>query len=212
MGRRALRKPDPELDLSGYLFELAAIPRPFNSAEFFGREAPLEIEVGSGKGLFLQNVAQNHPDRSFLGCEIAKKYAKHCAARLAQRSLSNAKMVCGDANQLFSECLPDAIAAAVHVYFPDPWWKKRHKKRRVLNESFIRQIERVLIPGGELHFWSDVQEYFDSTLEIIAASTGLKGPSEVPEREAAHNLDFQTHFERRFRLTSQPVYRSLFVR
>jgi tRNA (guanine-N7-)-methyltransferase len=212
MGRRALRKLDPELDLSKYLFELEAVPRPFHAAEFFDRNAPLEIEVGSGKGLFMQTAAESQPDRNFLGIEIAKKYAKYCAARLARLSLTNGKMISGDANRFFHECVPDAVAAAVHVYFPDPWWKKRHKKRRVLNESFVRQIERVLTVGGELHFWSDVEEYFQTTLELIATTTSLRGPLAVAEREAAHNLDFRTHFERRFRLGSRPVYRALFVR
>jgi tRNA (guanine-N7-)-methyltransferase len=212
MGRRALRKPDPELDLSSYLYDLDVVPKPFCPAEFFGRTAPFQIEVGSGKGLFLQNAAEGQPDHNFLGIEIAQKYAKYCAARLARRSLTNAKMIAGDAGKFFAEWLPDAVAFAVHVYFPDPWWKKRHKKRRVLNETFLRQIERVLTPGGELHFWSDVEEYFQTTLELIASSTSLRGPMAVPEREAAHDLDFRTHFERRFRLGSQPVYRSLFVR
>ena len=212
MGRRALRKLDPELDLSEYLYELEAAPQPLNPTHFFGRSAPLEIEVGSGKGLFLQTVAASHPDHNYLGVEIAKKYAKYCAARLARQSLANAKMISGDAGRLFQAWLADEVVTAVHVYFPDPWWKKRHKKRRVMNESFIRQIERVLARGGELHFWSDVEEYFQSTLELIAASTSLRGPVIEQEREANHDLDFRTHFERRFRLGNQPVYRALFVR
>jgi tRNA (guanine-N7-)-methyltransferase len=212
MGRRALRKLDPELDLSSYLFEIEAVPKPFDSTSFFGRSAPLQIEVGSGKGLFLQTAAESKPDDNFLGIEIARKYAKYCAARLARRALTNAKMISGDGGRFFHEWLPDATAAAVHVYFPDPWWKKRHKKRRVLNETFVREIERVLMASGELHFWSDVEEYFLTTLELIAAATSLQGPIDVPEREAEHDLDFRTHFERRFRLGSQPVYRSRFVR
>lgn len=212
MGRRALRKLDPELDQSAYLFELEAVQKPFDAVQFFGRAVPLQFEVGSGKGLFLQTAAESRPDHNFLGLEIAKKYAKYCAARLARRKLTNAKMICGDAGRFFREWVPDAVATAVHVYFPDPWWKKRHKKRRVLNELFLRDIERILVPDGELHFWSDVEEYFQTTLELIAASTSLRGPMPVAQREAAHDLDFRTHFERRFRLGSQPVYRSLFIR
>jgi tRNA (guanine-N7-)-methyltransferase len=92
----------------------------------------------------------------------------------------------------------------------DGWWKKRHKKRRVLNEKMLANIERTLKPGGELHFWTDVLEYFESTLELLANTTKLIGPEFVPESEAQDDMDYRTHFERRTRLNQLPVYRSLF--
>jgi tRNA (guanine-N7-)-methyltransferase len=100
--------------------------------------------------------------------------------------------------------------AAVHVYFPDPWWKMRHRKRRVLNEKFLREVERVLEPGGTLHFWTDVEEYYESTLELIRTTTSLSGPAAVAESLPEHDLDFRTHFERRTRLHGEAVYRSEF--
>ncbi len=81
-------------------------------------------------------------------------------------------MIHGDAQRVFAEVLPEVSVAAVHVYFPDPWWKKRHRKRRVMNERFLRDVERVLIPGGALHFWTDVEEYFQTTLELIRGEHG----------------------------------------
>ena len=100
----------------------------------------------------------------------------------------------------------------MHVYFPDPWWKKRHRRRRVLNEAFLADVVRTLKPRGKLHFWTDVQEYFDTTLELIAEHTPLVGPLDVPEKPATHTLDYRTHFERRTRLNAEPVYRSEFVK
>jgi tRNA (guanine-N7-)-methyltransferase len=212
MGRRALRKLDPNLDLTSYLYELQLVPKPFDPDEFFGRIAPLEIEIGSGKGLFLQNAAAAHPHRHFVGLEIAKKYAAYCAARLARHRLANGKIICGDALGFLRDWLPDRCADAVHVYFPDPWWKKRHKKRRVLNETAARHIERILQPRGKLHFWTDVEEYFQTTLELFAEHSTLKGPIEEPEAVPQHDLDFRTHFERRCRREEQPVYRAVFMR
>jgi tRNA (guanine-N7-)-methyltransferase len=119
-------------------------------------------------------------------------------------------MVHGDAQRLFAELLTDGSLAAVHVYFPDPWWKKRHQKRRVLNERFVRDVERKLEPGGALHYWTDVRERFDATLELIADETRLVGPLDVAERPAEHSLDYRTHFERRTRLANLPVYRAEF--
>ena len=210
MGRRALKAVDPTLDLADFLYTLDEVPAPLVAAEFFGREAPFEVEVGSGKGLFMQTAAALHPERNFLGIEMARKYARHAAARLAKRELTNGKMISGDGLRLFREFLTDESVDAVHVYFPDPWWKDRHRKRRVMKPEFLRDVQRVLIPGGSLHFWTDVEEYFQTTLEMIAAEVALEGPLEVAERPAEHDLDYRTHFERRMRLHDEPVYRSEF--
>lgn len=210
MGRRALRKIDPTLDLSQHLKTIDDLPSPWNGQAIFGRHAPLEVEVGSGKGLFLQSAATATPQHDFLGVEIAARYARFAAARLARLALTNAVVVHGDAQRLFDELLPDESVLAVHVYFPDPWWKKRHHKRRLMNERFVRNVARTLTPTGSLHYWTDVRERFDATLELIARETSLAGPFPVAERPAEHDLDYRTHFERRMRLTKNPVYRAEF--
>ncbi len=215
MGRRALPKVDPDLDFASHLRTVDTLPAPWNPAEIFGREAPLdnkplEIEVGSGKGLFLQNAAMAQPEHNFLGVEVSAKYARFTAARLSKREIGNAMSVHGDGLKLFREMVPDNSLEAVHVYFPDPWWKRRHRSRRVLNEAFLTDVVRTLRPLGRLHFWTDVQEYFDSTLKLIAEHTPLVGPLEVPETPAEHSLDYRTHFERRTRMNEEPVYRAQF--
>jgi tRNA (guanine-N7-)-methyltransferase len=210
MARRSLRKIDPALDLSSHLKTFEELPRPWDAVALFGRVAPLEVEVGSGKGLFLRSAAQVRPEANFLGIEVAQKYAQFSAAALAKRGLDNAVMAMADAVRIFAELLPDGVLAAVHIYFPDPWWKKRHKKRRVMRASLLRDVERTLQPGGTLHFWTDVDEYFQTSLELLAAHTHLIGPLEVPESPAEHDMAYRTHFERRMRLNNEPVYRSEF--
>jgi len=210
MGRRALRKIDPQLDLSRHLKTIGDLSVPLEGAALFGREAPLEVELGSGKGLFLASAAAAVPEHNFLGAEVAAKYARFAAARLAKQGLANAVLLHGDGLKLFREHLADASLAAVHVYFPDPWWKKRHHKRRVMNAAFVQDVARTLAPGGSLHFWTDVEDYYRASLALIAAETPLVGPLDVPERPAGHDLDYRTHFERRTRLTDLPVYRAEF--
>lgn len=210
MGRRALRKIDPELDLTQHLKTFEDLPRPLDPQYLFREPGPLEIEVGSGKGLFVQKASGEHPERNYLGNELARKYARFAAARLARDRRENAVMIQGDGLAFFRDYLPDACADDVHVYFPDPWWKKRHKKRRVMTDSFLLDVQRVLVSGGTLHFWTDVREYFETTLELIKSTTSLAGPFDVPESAAEHEMDYRTHFERRMRLHDEPVYRAQF--
>jgi tRNA (guanine-N7-)-methyltransferase len=167
------------------------------------------VEIGSGKGLFLCRYAQQHPTTQLIGLELARKYAEMSQAKLSKLGLDQACCLAVDAGRWMAE-QPDLSIDEVHVYFPDPWWKKRHKKRRVLNETMVRNIERTLKCGGELHFWTDVLEYYESTVELLAATTKLIGPEFVPEPLAEHDMDYRTHFERRTRLNELPVYRSLY--
>jgi tRNA (guanine-N7-)-methyltransferase len=212
MPRRALRKIDPALDLARHLLTWDGLPQPWNSVAPFGRVAPLEVEIGSGKGLFLAAAAQQRPEHDFLGVEIAAKYAQFAAARLARLDLPNARVLHANALRLFRELLPEASLAAVHVYFPDPWWKKRHHKRRMMTAEFVAHVARTLRPGGGLHFWTDVVEYFEATRELLAAEPRLKGPFAVPESAPEHDLDYRTHFERRTRLHRGAVYRAEYRR
>ena len=210
MGRRALRKIDPNLDISPLLITVDELPGPCIAAALFGREAPVVVEVGSGKGLFISTAAAMDRDRDFLGIEISRKYARFAAARLVKRNLANARILHGDARLVFGDLMPDDSLAEVHVYFPDPWWKKRHKKRRVMNTSFVKDVERKLVPGGTLHFWTDVEEYFQTTLDLLSAATRFAGPCDVPEPPETGDMDYRTHFERRMRLNRTKVYRAQF--
>ena len=167
------------------------------------------VEVGSGKGLFLCRYAKMYPEHEIIGLELAKKYAEMSHAKLTKMGHQHACCLAVDACRWMAEQNPDSFDE-VHVYFPDPWWKKRHKKRRVLNEGMVKNIERTLKPGGELHFWTDVLEYFESTLELLAGHTKLIGPEFVPKTPPENDMDYRTHFERRTRLNQLPVYRSLF--
>lgn len=211
MGRRALRKIDPALDLSRHLLELETLPADWTPRAWFpAGDAPLEVELGSGKGLFMQRAAWEAPDHNFLGIEITRKYARFAAGQLARLDCANATMLMGDGLAFFRERLRAGSLRAVHVYFPDPWWKTRHHKRRVMNEAFLHDVERTLEPGGSLHFWTDVREYFDTSLELIQAATRLEGPIAVDETPALHDLDYRTHFERRMRMLRKAVCRSEF--
>jgi tRNA (guanine-N7-)-methyltransferase len=208
MPRSPVKRPSASLDLTAALRRLEELPKRLSSQTVFGNDLPLEVEIGSGKGLFMATASASDPGHNFLGIEIVAKYAEHAAGRLVRAGAGNAIMVSGNAEPLFAERIEPASLEAVHVYFPDPWWKKRHRKRRVLNERSIRNFSRSLRPGGRLHFWTDVLDYFEQTVELtarIAPELGVPIPEE--EVEATHDLDYRTHFERRSRQHQIPVYR-----
>ncbi len=212
MGRRSLPKIDPTIDLSNHLYSLDEWPEAAPVADAFGTARPLEIEIGCGKGLFLQTAALNAPNRNFLGVEIGGRYARYTAAKIAGFALENAVLFRGRGEKLLRDHVIDGTISAVHVYFPDPWWKARHRKRRVMNEPFVKRVVDVLKPDGALHFWTDVREYFDVTTRLLTREIDLGGPHEVCETTPNHDFDYRTHFERRVRRNGKPVYRVVYYK
>ena len=150
-------------------------------AAIFDNPGPLEIEVGSGKGQFLVETALAHPEVNYLGIEIDRKHQLYAATRMAKRRLANVRIACTDARLFLRDRTPADCCQALHVYFPDPWWKRRHRKRRVFTEDFARQCERVLAPGGHLYLATDVDEYFQIMLELVAYGD-LAFPNRVERR------------------------------
>lgn len=205
MGRRALPKIDPNIDLSRHFRTFDDLPESWDAAALFGRAAPLQIEVGSGKGLFLRTAGGARPEQNFLGIEISAKYARYAAAKAAAAGCENVVVVSADATRVFAERLAPAIAESVHVYFPDPWWKKRHHKRRIMNADFLALAQRALVPGGRMIFWTDVEAYYDATLELMATLPNWRGPLEP---SATAEADYRTHFDRRMRLHEHDVFQA----
>ena len=212
MPRRPVKTIAANADLSAAFRIPEDLPTPWDSEKLFGRTAPLELEIGSGKGMFISKAAGQFPQHDFLGIEIGVKYARFSAAQMIRQHCTNALVVCGDAVLILRDIIPPDTLAAIHVYFPDPWWKRAHRKRRVLRSDVLPLIESRLMPGGKLHFWTDVEEYFTSTLKLLAKTTTLQGPFDVPEREVEDEKDYHTHFERRTRLHGEKVYRTVFVK
>jgi tRNA (guanine-N7-)-methyltransferase len=202
----------PLEDLAPYLLDVPDPPAPLDWAAVFGNANPVEVEVGFGKGLFLLTAAAACPEVNFLGIEILRKYQLFTATRMAKREQRNVRLVKADARLFLRDCVTTGSVQAVHVYFPDPWWKKRHHKRRVFTPEFAAQCERVLRPGGLLHAVTDVEEYFGVMTELIGQQTALR-PVPLPEpKEAEHDLDYLTNFERKFRKEGRPIYRGCWER
>lgn len=199
----------PPPDLRPWFLTLADIPpAPLALRDLFNNDQPVEVEVGSGRGLFLVNAGVTRPDTNFLGIEYDFKEARRAARRLQKRGLANVRILGADARVVLRDYLPDACAAAVHVYFPDPWWKRRHKKRRIFSEEFLVQAARILQPAGLLHAWTDVEEYFGVMTALVARNPAFAVLPAPAERPAANDMDYHTSFERKKRKLGLPIYRA----
>jgi tRNA (guanine-N7-)-methyltransferase len=150
-----------------------APPEPLDWRAVFGNDRPVEVEVGFGKGAFLVAAAEIHPETNYLGVEVVRALQLYVATRLAKRRLTNVRVACTDARTLFRDRVPAASLAAVHVYCPDPWWKKRHQKRRIWTPAFATECVRVLRPGGRLHVATDVGEYYQVIRDLLDTRPGL---------------------------------------
>jgi len=174
----------------------------------FGNVNPVEVEVGMGKGLFLLTQALARPGANFFGVEVVRKYQQFATTRVALRKLPNVKTTCADAKALFRDFIAPGSVAAVHVLFPDPWWKARHKKRRVFTPEFAADIARALPVGGELHVASDVAEYFGVMTGILRAMPAFRELG----AETTADGGFETNFERKARAQGTPVGRARYER
>jgi tRNA (guanine-N7-)-methyltransferase len=199
-------------DLSPWFRPLEEADSPLSWSEFFGNSNPVEIDVGSGRGLFLVNSAERNPATNYLGIEVDFREARRAAKRLQRRKLPNARILGGDVRSAFSHYLPPESVSAVHVYFPDPWWKKKHRRRRVFTDEFVSLAAMVLKPGGFLHSWTDVEEYYEVISALMNHHPQFEASAPPAEHPAAHDMDYQTSFERRSRKAGFPIYRGLWQR
>lgn len=208
--RQARRLPLEEL--TPYLLEVPETPTLLDWQTIFHNDHPVEIEVGCGKGLFLVNSGQAHPDVNFLGIEIIRKYQLFTADRLGKRRLANVRLSNADARLFLRDFVAADSVHAIHVFFPDPWWKNRHRKRRVFTPEFVIHCERVLRAGGRLNVVTDVRDYFTVITGLVQQHTQLQAMP-VPELpEPAHDLDYLTNFDRKFRKDGRQIFRGNFER
>jgi tRNA (guanine-N7-)-methyltransferase len=196
------------IDATRFTLDPASLTGPVSWPALFGNGRPVELEIGSGKGLFLANAATARPDRNFLGIELAKKYARRAAERVAKKDLTNVRVLPFDARLFMARFCPPASLHAVHVYFPDPWWKARHKKRRVFAEPLILDIERTLLADGDLYVATDVEEYFGVIRDLLAAHPRFEEQAAPDVKDPEHELDYLTNFERKYRIEGRPIYRA----
>lgn len=147
---------------------------PIDLTQLFGRDAPRTLEIGFGNGDVLATLAVQHPERDYLGIEVHKPGVGSLLLKIEQQQLHNLRVLCADAVEALTARLPDDCLDAILVYFPDPWPKKRHHKRRLLQAEFAALAARKLQRGGRLHLATDWQDYATQMLEVLSATPELE--------------------------------------
>ncbi len=176
---------------------------------------PLELEIGSGKGTFLVQQAELQPETNFIGIEWAKEFWGYAADRLRRRALTNVRLLHADAGEFLRWRVPDATLSVIHLYFPDPWPKTRHHKRRMVSDRFMTEAHRALVPGGQLRVVTDHDDYWQWMEEHFARWTAPREDgSPAPFERAAFDRPpsagegevVGTNFERKYRREGRPFH------
>jgi tRNA (guanine-N7-)-methyltransferase len=166
----------------------------------FGNRNRVVVEIGSGKGRFLIATAMERPDVNFIGIEKSLHYYRVIRDRVAKRGLANVRLINHDAFLVLQKMIADDSISELHIYFSDPWPKRREQKRRVIRPEVLTEIRRVLVPGGSGIYVTDHREYFDAAAPLIAqffrSETRIPGPSDPP----------RTNYEAKYRAEGRQIY------
>jgi len=193
-------------------FGLETAEIPLDLPAIFGRDAARTLEVGFGNGESLVALAASHPERDFLGIEVHRPGVGHLMLQAAELHLTNLRVICRDAVEVLQRCIPAESLDELLLYFPDPWPKKRHHKRRIVQPEFVALVASRLRPGGVLRMATDWQHYAAQMLEVAGQCVALRNESPqgsyVPRPESRP----VTRFERRGQRLGHEVWDLAFRR
>jgi tRNA (guanine-N7-)-methyltransferase len=176
--------------------------------QLFCNESPVVVEIGSGKGRFLIASALEQPGINFIGIEKSLHYHRVMRERVGKRGLTNVRLINHDAFLVLQKMFADNSVSEIHIYFPDPWPRKREQKRRIIRPDALAEMRRVLVPGGSGVYVTDHREYFDAAAPLIAqvfqSESRIPGPADPPRTnyEAKYRAEGREIYEVRFRKPS----------
>ena len=178
---------------------------PLPLAELFSKQQPLEIELGAGDGSFLVAWAAKNPLHNFLGVERLLGRIRKVERKIRRIGLTNARLLRIEAGYFLEYLLPSGSATALHIYFPDPWPKRKHWRHRLINEQFTRVAAKALQPGGTVYLRTDDQNYFAQITEVFGKNSDFEITTTPPELQSVLT-DFERDFQSRGVSTLMAAY------
>ena len=183
-----------------------------NFAEIFDRDAPVIVEIGFGMGQSLLALAKQNPQNNYLGIEVHRPGVGLMLASLAEHEVDNVRVMMADANEILTQHIPDDSLAALLLFFPDPWPKKRHHKRRLVQPGFVEMVARKLQPEGYFHMATDWENYAEQMLSVASACQALDNTAGVSHFTPRPDSRPITKFERRGQKLGHGVWDLLFMK
>lgn len=187
-------------------------PEPLDLTRLFGREAPVVLEIGFGMGASLVTMAQNNPQQNFLGIEVHAPGVGACLASAKEAEVENLRVMCHDAVEVLEKMIPDNSLRMVQLFFPDPWHKARHNKRRIVQVPFAELVMRKLKLGGVFHMATDWEAYAEHMLEVMSSIEGYQNQSETQNYVPRPETRPLTKFEQRGQRLGHGVWDLMFER
>lgn len=186
--------------------------QPLDLTALFGRASPVTLEVGFGMGASLVTMATAHPEQNFIGIEVHLPGVGACLASAQEAGVRNLRVMCHDAVEVLEQMIPDASLALVQLFFPDPWHKARHNKRRIIQAPFVELVGRKLADGGVCHMATDWQHYAEHMLAVMSDAAFFRNFSSTGDyvpRPVSRPL---TKFEQRGQRLGHSVWDLMFVK
>ena len=190
------------------LYGLPSILQRIELTNIFPRAQPVEVELGSGDGSFLVEYAAQHPEHNFIGVERLLGRIRKMERKGLRSGLRNLLGVRIESSYFLEYLLPPNSATALHVYFPDPWPKRKHRRHRLINERFPTLAQQALVPGGMVYLRTDDQNYFEQMMEVFASRPQFR-PMPTPEELVQLRTDFEKDFEAQGINTLRAAYQVL---
>ncbi len=193
-------------EANSLIYELRSIVERIDLAQLFPAEQALEVELGSGDSSFLVEYARRHPERNFIGVERLLGRLRKLDRKGRRAGLTNLRGVRIESSYFLEYLLPLCSTAALHIYFPDPWPKRKHRRHRLINERFPALARQALAPGGTVYLRTDDEDYFAQMLAVFAAEPRFR-PVDTPAELIALPTDFEKDFQAHGTRTLRAAYR-----
>ncbi|PIE20389.1 MAG: tRNA (guanosine(46)-N7)-methyltransferase TrmB [Neptuniibacter caesariensis] len=180
--------------------------------EVFGREAPVVLEIGFGMGDSLVEMAKDQPEKNYIGIEVHRPGVGRLLSNAEKAGLNNIRVFCDDAVEVLAQCIPDGSLSCIQLFFPDPWHKKRHHKRRIVQPDFAQTLRKKLKVGGVFHMATDWENYAEHMMDVMSAAEGYQNVAGLGQYSPQPEWRPVTKFQKRGERLGHGVWDLMFAK